>query len=550
MKGKIFSFILLTAFLLAVSNILAAASFTTGLNPSSLTQSANSTVLTITNNGDNSTAMSYVIPTTISDGTHTATITQSGSLLSYLSPSNSTTTTLSVSGFSSLYPGSWSSNVNITAFNATSNTNMSALVPITFVKTYCSAGTVGNGTTRYFEITSVRDTSSENDFKWKPADDVSLTVKVRYRNTLDNDDSVDAIIKIELYDTQTHTFVDFDNSDDLERDVSLDEGTTIAEDFTLNVPVDELDDSSGRYLLYVKVYEDGSESRLCADSWESKYNQPIDIQKNSYDVVLKNTESDSTSAPCGNEVTISTTAINTGNNDEDKVYVTAFNKDLSVNLTSSVFALDQGDSRHLDFSFIVPDKAAEKTYTIYLTSHFKYSKSSEEYREDSDPYTVELKVEGCKVDVTSASVTAGFNPETPKAIIGSQLIIDSVIKNTGTTSATFTVDVAGNSAWSRVASIDPKTITLNAGEEKKVSIYLDIDNQAAEGDQKFTIKITSGTYSTEKSVQLALEKGLTSTAIVKHLKDNWYIYAIALVNLILIIAIIVAIVSLSRSRKS
>ncbi|MEK6885964.1 MAG: putative S-layer protein [Nanoarchaeota archaeon] len=449
------------------------------------------------------------------------------------------TTSIPASTYTGLFLGkAYTGSINV------SNSSTSQIVPVQIVKTFCSNGSSTN-TTRYLEITSVKDTSSDDDWEWKPADTVTIAVKVKFENTADSDDSIDAVVKLSLYDSVDNTFVDMDNEDDLEKDISLDEGSSTTEDFTIEVPISELEDSSDRYKLYVKVYEDGTENSVCKDNWNSQYNQNVQIQKNSYDVILKDLEINSASVPCGQEVTITGTAINVGSNDEDKVYVKATNVLLGVNLTTSTFALDEGDSNKVSFSFLIPTNAAEKAYTVYLETHFKYSDSSDTFREESDAYEVDLIVEGCVPPVT-ATVTAGFSAETPKAVIGNQVIIEATIKNTGTATAAYTIDVTGNTAWSTLAEIDPKTFTLNAGEEKKVNVYLNINSNAAEGDQTFTIKTTSGTYTTEKTVQLALEKGLTSQAIMNNLKQYWYIYLIALIILVLVIAIIVAIVSLSK----
>jgi len=60
--------------------------------------------------------------------------------------------------------------------------------------------------------------------------------------------------------TQTHKkFIDFDNQDDLEVSTSLDEGHTITEKITVNVPVQDIEAKT--YRLYVKVYQDGKESK-------------------------------------------------------------------------------------------------------------------------------------------------------------------------------------------------------------------------------------------------------------------------------------------------
>jgi len=517
---KIFA-VLFTAFLLSLA-LVSAANF---YQP---TASVSET-LTVAN------ATSAVASAIALEGTSTITPTTS------ISAANVLTTSVPTLNFASLLLGKiYTGSVFVT--NSTALVNQT--LPVNIMRTFCSNGSSTN-TTRYIEVVSVKDKSSDDDWEWKPADTVTVAAKVKFENTADSDDSIDAVIQVALYDSVDHTFIDMDNEDDLERDISLDEGSSLTEDFTIEVPIEDLEDSSDRYKLYVKVYEDGKETSVCKDNWNSQYSQNVQIQKNSYDVIINDLEISSASVPCGQEVTITGTAVNIGSNDEDKVYVKATNVLLGVNLTTSTFALDEGDSNRFSFSFIVPTNAAEKAYTIYLQTHFKYSDSSDSFREESDAYEVDLTVDGCIPPVT-ATVTAGFNAETPKAIIGNQVIIEATVKNTGTASAAYTIDVSGNTAWSTLAEIDPKTFTLNAGEEKKVNIYLDISANAVEGDQTFTIKTTSGTYSTEKTVQLALEKGLTSQAILNNMKQYWYIYVIALIILILVIAIIVAIVSLAK----
>ncbi|MDP1728977.1 MAG: putative S-layer protein [archaeon] len=527
MNAKIFTFVLLTSFLLLASSFVVSAGtisqpFTSTTESISIPNATVSTISSITLENAQSV-------------TPTASVSANGLTLTINAPAINYVNVL----LGKIYSGS------ILLVNATTN-DVNQTIPVSITKTYCSNGTSAN-TTRRFEITSVKDTTSDNDWEWKPADEVTVAVKVKFYNDADSDDSVDGVIKVELYDSVDNVFIDLDNEDDFERDISLDEGSSTTEDFVISVPIEDLVDSSDRYKLYVKVYEDGKETSTCKDNWNSQYSQNVQIQKNSYDVILKDLEVSSSSVPCGQELTITGTAINVGSNDEDKVYIGATNVQLKVNLSTTSFALDEGDSNKFSFTFMIPANASEKTYIVYLESHFKYSDSSERYREESDVSEVEVKVEGCVAPVT-ASVTAQLNSETPKAVIGKQVVVDATVKNTGTIAATYTVTVSGNTAWSSVAEIDPKTITLDAGEEGKVSIYLDINADVEESDKTFTIKTTAGTYSTEKSVQLALVKGFTTDAIVNHLKEKWYIYAIALVNLILIIAIILAIVSLSRRK--
>ena len=69
-----------------------------------------------------------------------------------------------------------------------------------------------------------------------------------------------------------------------------------------------------------------------------------------------------------------------------------------------------------------------------------------------------------------------------------------------------------------------------------------------EGDKEFTIKATYGEQVTEQKVALAIEKrAVTQDLIINHLKENWFIYVIAAINIILIIAIIAVVRSMMKT---
>ena len=115
--------------------------------------------------------------------------------------------------------------------------------------------------------------------------------------------------------------------------------------------------------------------------------------------------------------------------------------------------------------------------------------------------------------------------------------------------ATYTVSVFGNSAWSSLDSIDPQVVTLEAGESKEVSIALEIDEDAS-GDKELTIKASSSNNEVEQKVALSIESDEAEfDAFSGHVRKNWFIYVIVLVNIILIIAIILVIRSMVRPRE-
>jgi uncharacterized membrane protein len=258
-------------------------------------------------------------------------------------------------------------------------------------------------------------------------------------------------------------------------------------------------------------------------------------------------------AKCGDLIDLSAQLWNVGDEDLDKedVYVLVYNQELGLRQTISLSSdLESMDKQTLNVNFKLPANAVAKTYGIefsvydddFLGSNDIYQNSED----DEARYTALLTLGNCApTEVKSALITAEFSAETPKAVIGNQVIIEATIKNTGNVAANYTVDVSQNGEWSTF-TLDPKVVSLNAGESKKVSIYLDINNNAVEGDKEFLITATSASYSIAQKVQVALEKGITTDRIINNIKTNWVIYAIVLVNLILIIAIILVVRSLVR----
>ena len=83
------------------------------------------------------------------------------------------------------------------------------------------------------------------------------------------------------------------------------------------------------------------------------------------------------------------------------------------------------------------------------------------------------------------------------------------------------------------------------GESKTVSIILRVNDDAS-GENEFTIKANYNGQVTEQPVILTvgLSSGGQTTDLgpfVQHISDNWFIYLIIIVNLILIIAIILVV---------
>ena len=205
--------------------------------------------------------------------------------------------------------------------------------------------------------------------------------------------------------------------------------------------------------------------------------------------------------------------------------------------------LDQGDSQALSFNFQIPTGLSDKYYNLELTSEYDYSNGV--YRDFSDISTsVPLRVFGCTASSDSesfASITANLQSDV-KA--GEDLSVSATIRNTGSQSAQFTIDVKGYSDWAKLNSISDRLVTIAAGESKTVQISI-LPNSDVAGSQTFSIEARSGSQVQTK--QIVVDFPGSSNALVNSLKTNTTAWIIGLVNVILIILIIIVAVKLSRN---
>lgn len=544
------SLILLTAFVMLFS-LATVSAVTYSISDSSLelSRAVNNTSFTISTTS--TTGVQVVIPNfvsiTDSEGNIIQLVTSGSGTVTVTDTTPKTVNVSYASLPSNIALGSFSKSISLSIVNV-SNTadNTTQAVTTTFINGFCEFGDASDSV-RSLEIVSIKDQSSDDDFEWRPLDDVEIAVKVKFNNEDDSDDEIDAIVELGLYDTETKDFIELDDEDTLEEDISLEEGNSEEVIFNVKVPID-IEDSADRYRIYAKVYEEDSEDELCNDEEDNEYFKDVKISKESYDVIINNIDLASAgSVPCGQTVELTARVYNIGSNDEDKVFVNLYSQELGIDLDSGEFSLDadgdEEDYKTVSFNFVVPRNITEGTYNLKLYAHFKYKDSTETYGRESDAFTTSLAVDGNCVGSgeRNVSLNVNLNEETPRAKIGKQVIVDVELENTGEETTTYTLTVLGVSEWAEVADIDPETITLEKDEEGVVSVYLDIDSEVEEGEQEFTIKVAYGGEEKSQKVLINLEKGWSGSAFIENIKKNWFVYLIILVNIILIIAIIVII---------
>jgi len=559
MKSKLLLAVLLTTFL-ALTLVSAQVSVLTS-TPSVFTKTNTQTSFSVTNTGSDTVNIQITLPSTIDDGRgHVLTISSSSQLAYNNIATNQNTGLINIiySGDTTNFKiGESSSNIIVRATSTLNSSNFTVqTIPLKFVNDFCKYGQ--NGSSITLSNIDIQNTDGD-DLEWNPTDNIKIKVEVENNG----DDKVSGVYaEMGLIDSKGKNIVnDLNGLSDKKIEIgTLSDGKSKTVEYTFQVPADF---DEGTYSLVFKAYKSGKEAAICSSyssDLESGYFQSIDGVRQTEEkkqVVVSNIQiSPEGIVKCGEKVQITADITNIGDTDyENQVKVTLYNQALKIDTEQILRGdLNQGDSESVDFEFDIPADAQEKSYTLEFRTYYDFNSGDSYGITSNDKFLQTITVKGdCtkSADTTKATVqiNAELDPETPEAIAGKQVIVKAIIKNLATTDSVYSISVFGNSAWSSLVSIQPESLSLKAGESKQVSIVLNVDKEA-EGDKEFTIKTSSGSSSTEQRVALTVTKSsLPLSSVSEHLKKNWFIYVIILVNLVLIIAIIFVIRRMVSPRK-
>jgi hypothetical protein len=403
------------------------------------------------------------------------------------------------------------------------SSGINATATLNFEKSFCSMGTSGK-----VIVSEFTDTTSDNDFKWAPLDEVDIEVKVQNRLG----DDADITVIMDLYDTINKEFIGLDgDGNELEDTVSVEDGRSETVTFSIKVPSEAVD-STSRYELIAKAYEDGNEDKAC-----NQRSQRVEISRESRDVrLLDLVFPDSVS--CGDSANINLKVANIGNNNEKKIKVEIVNSELGWLESKVVSSLAQDDSpAKVSFSLPVPTTAIEKDYTISFNVYYKYDSSDAVY--DITKKAVasgKLKLQGNCIAPVNTQITAELITE---AKAGNEAQIKATIKNIGNASSVYALSISGYESWASLDNVDANTFTLSSGQSKDVIITL-TPNEDISGTQSLNINaVSNGVVKTQQiSVSVTAGSGF-NFSLFSSIKDNWFIWVIAIINIILIVAIII-----------
>ncbi|MEK6926824.1 MAG: putative S-layer protein [Nanoarchaeota archaeon] len=405
------------------------------------------------------------------------------------------------------------------------------------LKGVCRLGTHGsNLSVSIDDITN----NGDDDTIWKPLDEV--TVKVNVEN-IGIDDIKNVNIRLYLLDETSGSNIaddlSFISEGDDEIEISkINDGDEETLEFEFKVPADI---DFGDYNLIVKATSDKqSEDTLCDET----SGEPITIEAESDEekyLSFDNINLVPNEASCGDTISLSFNVANIGEEDQDRVKVTLYSRELGIDLSKEITGgLDQGDQEPMSFEFTIPSNLVDKSYRISLNAEYDYRSGT--YRQAlADSYDISYKVFGCSAsNVTNAtSISVSQDSE---AVAGEDLATSIVVRNTLSTSNNFVIDVRGYSDWATFTSISERAFTLGAGESKTVQLVL-TSNDDAKGEQSFVIDVQSNGKSQLKTVAVEFP----GSSIFSIFGNNQLAWIIGLVNVILIILIIIVAVRVSRN---
>lgn len=395
------------------------------------------------------------------------------------------------------------------------------------------------GTNLSLSNIDVSNDGDGDDTEWFLLDDLMVKVDVDNIGPTDLDD---VYVVFGLFDSAGTNLVKkltFSNEDeDKVRAGNIDSGDDKRVTYEFKVPGDI---KTGSYTMVFKAYsKDAGESNLCVDSSTQQVSINNQDDEGEFigfdDIVLSQNE-----ATCGETVSLDFETVNVGENDEDQVKVLLYNQELGINQFVEIKqGLDIGDSHATSFSFEIPSGMAEKYYNLELSSEYDYDNG--EYREFSDgTELVPIKVFGCGASSSSSSLSASVQSD---AKPGEDLIVAVSVTNTGSSSATYTIDARAYSDWARLVSISGTPVTIPAGETRTLQITL-LPNSDASGDQSFVVQASSGSNIQTKTVPVSFSG--SSSSFWQSISQNKLAWIVGLVNLVLIILIIIVAVKLSRN---
>ena len=409
------------------------------------------------------------------------------------------------------------------------------------LNTYCEDGCAGDELLELDVEFKVTEGFSEDDeTEWYLFDEIEVEIELDNKNDEEIDDIV---VEWCLLNVDEGKCTDIE---DEEPDFKLKDGDDKKIILTFAVDPEEIDEElDAKYAVYVKafsedkVYDEDDNLLYDKDELHVEYvSDEISIAEDDF-MVLGNVDFPETIG-CGEYLTFNADIWNMVDNDEDDVTIQLFSLESELGIDEEIM-LDEVkgfDFEEVSFEYKLAEDLEQGIAFFEIRVTDEDGDLYENDNDDESRFRYSTVITSCTEVSIEPTITATLDSETPEAIAGEKIIIKATIRNNGDEEATYDLSVFGNSAWSSLDSIDPQSITLAADASQDFNIVLNIDDDA-EGSKELTIKAAYGDEAKEQQVGLTIEDtAVGADKVTEHLKANWFIYVIVIVNLILIIAII------------
>ncbi|MEM4625471.1 MAG: putative S-layer protein [Candidatus Pacearchaeota archaeon] len=425
---------------------------------------------------------------------------------------------------------SYSSSIPVNDGNETVNIN------IGIQNQYCSFGRRG-------------DISIDVDFKnkgkfgdedeWYPFEEIEAEITVKNRA---NENIDDIIVSWGLYNKRTGEFI-IDN-EERKFDLKKKDEKTITISFSINPKDLEDEDDEDDFVFFIKASSDDlGESSQC--DFIRKF---ITIPRDKDFVVVGDISLPST-VKCGDTVTLRANVWNIGSRSQEDIVLKLFNKNLGLDKSITVGDLDSLENKKVSFDFTIPKNLTSPS--VFYLEFWVYDEDGNVYESDSGIQSVfykELKVEGdCEVP-KSVEVLSSVDAD---IYAGTETLIKVTLKNTGSSSTNYQILVSNYDSWASLKSIEPRSVTLSAGETKEIFIRL-VPNKSSVGEREILVQVLYGNLITEKIIPISVQKpesffsSFTGLSISEIIGDNWFIWVIGAINLVLLILIIIIVIRIIR----
>jgi hypothetical protein len=460
-----------------------------------------------------------------------------------LQPNTSLTLNImNTTSLESLALGTSTAKINVAAGGITNSINVAYTKQFHF----CSRGNAGTNLT----ISGITMNSPEdNENEWKKLDEITVSFDVNNKGTQD----ISGIYaQLGIFDGDWNNRVTYllkleNGTEKIKKEIKL--GTIDYSDLetaTYNFKISPKF-AAGSYRLIFKAYKSGlSEDELCAESTPRNIQITEEEDEEKY-IAFENAKITPLDVTCGDRAILDLDVFNIGDSNQKRVKIILQNKELGIDTFTEIKdGLNRGKSKSLSFDIAVPENAANKNYDLELWSKYGYDSGDGSYETTSDDeFIVPLHVVGCVAKESPRTILIASAVLGSEAKAGSPLTVTAKITNIGTNTSLFAVGAKNYDSWATLDSISEKVFNLAQGESKNVNFVLNVKPDAT-GSKTFALEVASGDKTETKNIAVELAEERKTSGLFSDLKNNYMLWVIGAINLLLIILIIVVAVRLSR----